>query len=107
MRLPARSAGARVGAPSPRACLRDYRLIARLRRLARQEEGFTIVEVIVATVVLTIGLLTAYLMLAVAVHSSSDVRQREEGISLARQITEDARSIPYSQLSNSTIVTML
>jgi hypothetical protein len=43
----------------------------------------------------------------VAVHSSSDVRQREEGVSLARQITEDARSIPYSQLAGSTVVTTL
>jgi Tfp pilus assembly protein PilV len=82
-------------------------MFARLRGRLREEEGFTIVEVIVATIVLTIGLLTTYLMLAVAVHSSSSVRQREEGVNLARQVTEDARSIPYSQLSTSTLVTML
>jgi Tfp pilus assembly protein PilV len=65
------------------------------------------VEVIVATLVLVIGLLTTFLMLNVAVHSSSDVRQREEGVSLARQVTEDARSVPYAQLSNATIVAQL
>lgn len=107
MRLPARSAGARVGARPPRPRLRADRLITRLRSRAREEQGFTIVEVIVASVVLVIGLLTAFLALAVAVHSSSDVRQREEGVSLARQITEDARSIPYSQLSSATIVSTL
>jgi prepilin-type N-terminal cleavage/methylation domain-containing protein len=107
MRLPARSAGARVGARTPRPFPRVDRLITRLRQRAGDERGFTIVEVIVATVVIVVGLLTAYLALNVALHSSSDVRQREEGVSLARQITEDARSIPYSQLSNATIVTTL
>lgn len=102
MRFSARSAGARVCARPPRASLR-----ARLRERAKNEQGFTIVEVLVATVVLAIGLLTAYLALVVSVHSSSTVRQREEGVSLARQVTEDARSIPYSQLSNTTIVTLL
>jgi Tfp pilus assembly protein PilV len=107
MRLPARPAGARVGARSPRPILRADRLITSLRSRARQERGFTIVEVIVASLVIVIGLLTAFLALAVAVHSSSDVRQREEGVSLARQITEDARSIPYSQLSSATVVSTL
>lgn len=82
-------------------------MVCRLRARARQEQGFTIVEVIVATLVIVIGLLTAYLALNVAVHSSSDVRQREEGVSLARQITEDARSISFSQLSSSTITSTL
>jgi Tfp pilus assembly protein PilV len=107
MRLPARPAGARVGARTPGPFLRADRLIARLRQRARQERGFTIVEVIVATLVIVVGLLTAYLALNVALHSSSDVREREEGVSLARQITEDARSIPYSQLASATVVTTL
>jgi Tfp pilus assembly protein PilV len=104
MRLPARPAGARVGARAPRPPLRGGSLIA---RLAKEERGFTIVEVIVATVVIVIGLLTAFFALNVAVHSSAEVRQREEGVALARQITEDARSIPYSQLSSATIVSTL
>lgn len=107
MRLPARSAGARVGARTPRPGLRADRLIAWLRQRASEQAGFTIVEVIVATVVLTVGLLTAYLMLAVAVHSSGDVRAREGAVSLARQVTEDARAIPYSQLSSSNLTTLL
>jgi Tfp pilus assembly protein PilV len=107
MRLPAKSAGSIPGARPPRRSLRVGSLVSRARRRASQEDGFTIVETIVATIVLTIGLLTTYLMLAVSVHASSEVRQREEGVSLARQIAEDARSIPYSQLSNATIVTQL
>jgi len=107
MPLPARPAGARVGARTPGALARANRPFRCLRQRASEERGFTIIEVIVATLVVVVGLLTAYLALAVAVHSSSDVREREEGVSLARQITEDARSIPYSQLSSATLVATL
>lgn len=107
MRLPVHSAGARPDAAASRPTLPPGKAFARLRRRLRVEAGFTIIEVMVATLVVTIGLLTAYLALNVASHSSSDVRQREEGISLARQITEDARSIPYSQLSSATLVSTL
>lgn len=107
MRHPVHSAGARPDAPASRPSLPLAKALARLGERLQAEAGFTIIEVLVATLVLTIGLLTAYLALAVAVHSSSDVREREEGVSLARQVTEDARSIPYSQLSSSTLVSML
>src|ERR1035437_6333364 len=76
------------------------------RRL-RADDGFTIVETLVATLVLSVGLATAFLMLNVSTHVSADVRAREGGVTLARQITEDGRSIPFSQLSNSTIVVQL
>lgn len=73
----------------------------------REEDGFTIIEALVAVIVLTVGLLAGYLLLNVAVHASAAVRARDGAVSLARQITEDARSIPYSQLSNATIVSQL
>jgi Tfp pilus assembly protein PilV len=103
MRLPA-NLGSRMGAGALRPPLPVRRLTARAwERLRRDESGFTIVEVIVATVVLVVGLLTTFLMLNVAVHSSSDVRERENGVALARQVAEDARSIPYAQLSSSSL----
>src|SRR5437763_12131306 len=76
------------------------------RRLCAQG-GFTIVEALVASLVLAVGLLAAYMMLTVSTHSSSDVRAREGAVTLARQITDDARSIPYAQLQSSSIVTNL
>lgn len=81
--------------------------IDRSRRRLAAAEGFTIVEALVATLVLTVGLLTAFMMLSITLHASADVRAREGGVTLARQITEDARSIPYSQLSSSGIVSQL
>lgn len=76
-------------------------------RRARAQEGFTIIETLVATVVITVGLLTAFMMLSVAVHSSAAVKAREGAVALARQITEDAREIPYSQIDSSTLTTSL
>jgi Tfp pilus assembly protein PilV len=74
---------------------------------ARGEQGFTVVEVLVATIILTVGLLTTFMMLSVSTHQSADIRAREGAVTLARQITEDARSISFSQISGSTIVSTL
>ncbi len=80
---------------------------ARLRARVRSERGFTLIEAIVAGAVLVVGLLTAYAILVISDHASASVRAREAAVTLARQATEDARSIPYSQVSSSTIVTTL
>jgi Tfp pilus assembly protein PilV len=85
----------------------DGSAIDRPRRRLAAAEGLTIVEALVATLVLTVGLLAAFMMLIINLHASSDARAREGGVTLARQITEDARSIPYSQLSSSGIVSQL
>lgn len=60
-----------------------------------------------ATFVLTVGVLSASMMLIINLHTSADARAREGAVTLARQITEDARSIPYAQLSDSAIVSEL
>jgi Tfp pilus assembly protein PilV len=81
--------------------------IERSRRRLAAAEGITLIEVLVATFVLTVGLLSAFMMLTVNLHASADARAREGGVTLARQITEDARSIPYSQLSSSGVISQL
>lgn len=75
-------------------------------RLA-ESEGFTLVETIVATVVLVVGLLGAFLMLNVAAATSAATRARAGGTNLARELTEDSRAIPWSQIDPSTIVSQL
>ncbi len=81
--------------------------IDRSHRRVAAAEGLTIIEALVATFVLTVGLLAAFMMLSVNLHASADARAREGGVTLARQITEDARSIPYSQISSAGIVSQL
>jgi Tfp pilus assembly protein PilV len=89
-------------------------LQGRLRRVWRsfqhrvcQQAGFTVVEVAVAAAVLVIGLLTTFSALDLTVHTSLITRAREGAINLARQITEDSRSLQYSQLTSSSAVTSL
>jgi Tfp pilus assembly protein PilV len=77
------------------------------KHLGRSEEGFTIIEALVASMVLVVGLLTAAAILIVSDHAISSVRAREGAVTLARQITEDARSLDYSQISSSNIVSTL
>src|SRR5579859_7038133 len=77
------------------------------RRHIGDDDGFTIVEVLVAALVVAVGLLGAFLMLTVTLRASQDTRARAGPVTLAREITEDARAIPYSQLSGSTIVSQL
>lgn len=78
-----------------------------LRRLRTDERGFTIVEVMVAAVVLAIGLAGAATMFDTASSTTNTTKAREQGVNLAREMIEDARSIPYAQLTPSSIVPKL
>lgn len=69
------------------------------RRLRpREEAGFTLVEVLVTMVILVVGLLSLLTMLDTSVRASMTTRAREGGTNLARQIIEDARTVPYGQI---------
>jgi type II secretory pathway pseudopilin PulG len=70
----------------------------------RREDGFTIVEVLVASVILLVGVMG---VLGIVVQSdgvSASNRAREQGIALQREIIEAAKSIPYDQLTQNAIV---
>jgi prepilin-type N-terminal cleavage/methylation domain-containing protein len=68
------------------------------------EDGFSLIEVLVATVVLAVGLVALLGVLNVTTKASTTTRAREGGTNLARQIIKDAVSIPYPQLSPHSIV---
>ncbi|HEV7585146.1 MAG TPA: fibronectin type III domain-containing protein [Solirubrobacteraceae bacterium] len=72
-------------------------------RLA-SEDGFTLFEVLVAAVILVVGLTSLFGLLDVSLKASASNRAREGATNLARQVLEDAQSIPYSQLAPSSIV---
>lgn len=73
----------------------------------RDDRGFSLIEAIVASLILVVGLLAAFMILVVSTHSATDTRARENAVTLARQITETARSLDYSQISNGSIVSQL
>src|SRR5947209_3555260 len=70
-------------------------------------DGFTIVEVLIAVVVLTAGLLALWSSLDISVKTSFNKHAREGATTLAREVAEDSYAIPFSQMSNSTIQTQL
>jgi hypothetical protein len=59
-------------------------------------------EVLIAAVVLTIGLLGLSGLLDTSVKATASTRAREGATNLAREILEDARTIPFAQISGPT-----
>ncbi|HYH59814.1 MAG TPA: type II secretion system protein [Thermoleophilaceae bacterium] len=77
-----------------------------MRRLT-QERGFTIVEMMVAVVVLLIGALGTLAMLDTASKQSRNASDRQNATALARQVLEEAKGIPYRDLAPGSVVTRM
>lgn len=75
----------------------------RLRRSPRAEGGFTLIEVLVAALVLVLGSTALFGLLDRSVSAIAATRSREGATNLARAILEDARTVPYAQLSPTSI----
>ena len=73
----------------------------------REEAGFTLVEVMVAAVILVVGVLGTLSMLTFSSLATTTTKAREQGVSLQREIVEAARSIPYDQLVPNGIVSRI
>jgi hypothetical protein len=73
-------------------------MMRRTISLAGNERGFTIVEVMVAAFVLLVGVLSTLALFDRANAATVSDRQREGATSLAREITEGARSVPFDDL---------
>lgn len=71
------------------------------------DAGFTLIEVLIAAVVLVTGML-AVLTFVVEAQSTTFANQARTGATaLAREVTESARSVPYEQLVTPTLVDAL
>src|SRR5438094_500045 len=77
--------------------------IAGLRSRLSAEGGFTLIEVLIAAVVLVVGLVTLFGLLDQSVKASAATRAKEGATNLAREVLEDAHTIPYAQLSPTSI----
>jgi Tfp pilus assembly protein PilV len=71
------------------------------------EEGFTIVEVLVAAVVLVLASLAIFMAFAVSIHGIQRSRETQIGISVAQREMERVRVIPYDSVALSTIPTVM
>jgi Tfp pilus assembly protein PilV len=70
-----------------------------LRTLRRDESGFTIVEVLVASVLLLVGMLGTLSMLEMAYAVTTTTKAREQAVALQREVVEAVRAVPYDQLT--------
>ncbi|HEX7291609.1 MAG TPA: hypothetical protein VF250_10835 [Conexibacter sp.] len=72
-----------------------------------EQGGFTIVEVLVAALVLVVGLGGLLQMLISADHTISTTRLRQAETNLAREVLEDARGLASTQLTQTAIASAL
>jgi type II secretory pathway pseudopilin PulG len=89
---PARSTPAQIARAARRALLR-------VARRGAVEDAFTLIETLIASVVLVVGVAAFFNSLSVSTHAQASSRAREGATNLAREILEDARTIPYAQLA--------
>jgi type II secretory pathway pseudopilin PulG len=80
------------------------RVLVRVTRRAALEDAFTLIETLIAAVVLVVGVAAFFNSLNVSTHAEASSRAREGATNLAREILEDARTIPYAQLAPSDII---
>src|SRR4051794_21341301 len=80
---------------TPRA--RARHAFARLRG----EAGMTIIEMLVASVLLMIGVLATFALVDAANRNDAAAASRETATNLAREVLEGAHSTPYSQVGAS------
>jgi Tfp pilus assembly protein PilV len=73
----------------------------------RGERGFTLIETLAAAFVLLIGVMSTLALLDRANKTSNLTASREAGTSLARDLVEAARSIPFEDLNSGALNTKL
>jgi prepilin-type N-terminal cleavage/methylation domain-containing protein len=76
-------------------------------RSLRSQQGFTLVEVMVAIMLLLIGVLGAVSLIDGANRTSRTTKAREGGTNLAREVLEGARGVPYPRLTSGAITAEL
>jgi type II secretory pathway pseudopilin PulG len=73
-------------------------------RTIRGEPGFTLVETLVATVVIVVGALGSVALVDRANSGTAQTKTRQTGTSLMRDLLETAQGLPYPSVTASTIV---
>lgn len=71
-----------------------------LNDIRRRQAGFTLIEVMVAALVLVVGVLAVIGLLNAANGATTRTRSHDSATNLARELIEGARSIPYEKVSS-------
>ncbi|MDP9384534.1 MAG: hypothetical protein M3P50_04765 [Actinomycetota bacterium] len=67
--------------------------------IRRGDAGFTIIESVVALFVLVVGILSTFVLVEVANSRSAGTRAQEGATNLARELTEQVRTLRFAQLT--------
>jgi hypothetical protein len=73
----------------------------------RGQGGFTIIEVMVASLVLLVGLVGTVTLINAANATTVSTQAREQAVSLERELLEATHSVPYQQLSPTSVVSQV
>jgi type II secretory pathway pseudopilin PulG len=68
------------------------------RKSIREQEGFTIVEVLIAALILVLGSLAVFMTFSGAVKNVQRGKEAQVGLSIAQREMEKVRSLPYDQI---------
>ena len=71
------------------------------------DQGFTLVEVLVASLVLVTGMLAVLTVITQAQTTTRSTQARTNANAIVRQVVEGARAVPYEQLVTATLATSL
>jgi len=69
------------------------------RRKRKRQEGFTLIEIMVAMLLLTILIVGAMATQISTIRTSSDARTSTSAVSIAQSRLEEFRSLPYANLA--------
>jgi prepilin-type N-terminal cleavage/methylation domain-containing protein len=78
-----------------------------LKDIRRRQAGFTLIEVMVAALVLVVGILSVIGLLNAANGATNRTREHDSATNLARELIEGARSIPYERVSSPGVIAEL
>jgi prepilin-type N-terminal cleavage/methylation domain-containing protein len=77
------------------------------REAVHEEDGFTLIEVLVAMVVILIGAFGTITLVDRASTATAQAKTRQTGTGLARDLLETAQGLPYGSVASSSIVTTM
>lgn len=78
----------------------EIKTVNQFSNIHRRQDGFTLIEVIVASVVLLVGVLSVVGLLNAANGATSRTKNHDTATNLARELIEGARSVPYEKVSS-------
>ncbi|MBA2504311.1 MAG: prepilin-type N-terminal cleavage/methylation domain-containing protein [Thermoleophilaceae bacterium] len=77
------------------------------RRIQHEQSGFTLIEVMVASLIMVIGVFALVTLADGAASATARTAAREGGTSLARELVETSRAVPYRNLTPTLLRTAL